>query len=300
VSVWGTEGRGFESRRPDRVKFELNIKNVRLACYRFYVDQPSDSEYMWSDAKLEDAVAAATNWRDVMRALGLRANSAGAIRIMKRHVVRLGLDTSHFRGKRSWSDAQLRRAVIDAQSWDELLTTLGLALRSGDGRIRVKAHAMRLGLDLAHLENPTAKPPGPAEVKPDLRYLRDAATSLAASWFSLCGFNVAIPVEPALFDLLVSVPEGIKRVQVKTTTCFGKDGWTVAVGRRPYSIGNRERRVPYDPELIDWFFIMDGDLTIYLIPARVIAGRVSILLHTYTKYIVGSASGLMATSHQAA
>jgi hypothetical protein len=219
---------------------------------------------------------------------------------MKRHVVRLGLDTSHFRGKRSWSDAQLRRAVIDAQSWDELLTTLGLARRSGDGRIRVKAHAMRLGLELAHLEKPIVNSPGPTDIKPDLRHLRDAAPSIAASWFSLCGFNVAIPVEPTIYDLLVSMPEGIQRVQVKTTTCFSKDGWTVVVGRRPYSIGNLERRIPYDPELIDWFFIMDGHLNIYLIPSRVIAGRVSILLRTYTRYIVGNAAGLMAPRPYAA
>ena len=39
---------------------------------------------------------------------------------------------------------------------------------------------------------------------------------------------------------------------------------------------------------------MDGDLAIYLIPSRIIAGRVGILLHTYTRYIVGSAAGLMA------
>ncbi len=89
-----------------------------------------------------------------MRALGLNASSAGAIRIVRRHVLRLGFDTSHFRGKRTWSDAELRRAVIDARSWDELLATLGLAPSSGDGRIRVKGHAMRLGLGLAHLETP--------------------------------------------------------------------------------------------------------------------------------------------------
>jgi len=97
-----------------------------------------------------------------------------------------------------------------------------------------------------------------------------------------------------MYDLLVSMPEGIQRVQVKTTTCFSKDGWTVVVGRRPYSVGNRERRIPYDPELIDWFFIVDGDLAIYLIPSRTIAGRVAILLHTCRKYIIGNAAGLMA------
>jgi hypothetical protein len=264
------------------------------------MDQDSKSARTWSDDQLKDAVATSRNWREVMRALGLRADSAGAIRIMRRHVLHLGLDTSHFRRKRSWSDAQLRSAVIDAQCWDELLTTLDLAPGSGDRRTLVKAHAIRLGLDLTHLENPAAPAPGSAEAKPDLRYLRDAAPSIAASWFSLCGFNVAIPVEPAVYDLLVSTPYGIKRVQVKTTTCSGKDGWTVAVGRRPYSVGNRERRVPYDPELIDWFFILDGDLTIYLIPTRVIAGRVGILLHTYTRYIVGNAAGFFTSSPHAA
>ena len=91
--------------------------------------------------------------------------------------------------------------------------------------------------------------------------------------------------------------EGIKRVQVKTTTYKSKVGWQVGVGRRPYSVGNREPLVPYDPELIDWFFIVDGDLNIYLIPSQIIGGRVGILLRTYTKYIVGNAAGLMMPHH---
>jgi hypothetical protein len=41
------------------------------------------------------------------------------------------------------------------------------------------------------------------------------------------------------------------------------------------------------------FFIVDGDMTMYLIPSRAIAGRVRILLRTYQKYIVGNASGLL-------
>jgi hypothetical protein len=90
------------------------------------------------------------------------------------------------------------------------------------------------------------------------------------------------------------MPAGIQRVQVKRTTHWSKDGWNVAVSRRPYSVGNRERRVPYDPEQIDLFFIVDGDLNIYLIPSRVIAGRIGILLRTYKRFIVGNAAGLMA------
>jgi hypothetical protein len=116
---------------------------------------------------------------------------------------------------------------------------------------------------------------------------------LAACWFCLCGFGSAIPVEPATYDLLVSMPDGIKRVQVKTTTYCGKNGWQVVVGRRPYSPGNRKGLVPYDPSQLDWFFIVDGDLTLYLVPSQVIAGKVGILLRTYTRYIVGNAAGLM-------
>src|SRR5580704_19798964 len=116
------------------------------------MDQSSRSERECSDAQLRGAIAGATNWRDVMRALGLRDNSAGAIRIIKRHAVRLGLDTSHFRGKRGWSDAQLKRAVSESQSWDEVLEALGLAVNGGGMRTHVKSHAIRLGLGFDHLE----------------------------------------------------------------------------------------------------------------------------------------------------
>jgi hypothetical protein len=38
----------------------------------------------------------------------------------------------------------------------------------------------------------------------------------------------------------------------------------------------------------------------YLIPSQVIAGRVQILLRTYTKYIVGNAAGFMVPRPNAA
>jgi hypothetical protein len=210
-----------------------------------------------------------------MRELGLCVTSAGSIRIVKRYVAGLGLDTSHFTGQRRWSDAQLRRAVASAYSWAELLSELGLHGNSDD-RTRIKAHAARLGLDLSRLE-PAGK----------------------AMWFLLCGYNTALPVEPAVYDLLVAMPDGIKRVQVKTTT-FQKDGWMVQVGRRPYSVGNRAPRIPYDPDLVDFFFILDGDLNMYVIPSRVIAGRVAILLRNYTEFIVRSAASFMGSSVSAA
>lgn len=254
----------------------------------------------WSDTDLINAVAASRSWRGVMRELELCVTSSGSIQMVKRRVALLGLDTSHFTGQRAWSDAELIQAASQARSWNGLLTAMGAKSASRAYRIRVKAHAVRLGLDLSHLDGGTQEANHPPSPKPALRNLRDAATMLAASWFSLCGFTTAIPVEPTIYDLLVSMPDGIKRVQVKTTTYNSKVGWQVGVGRRPYSIGNRERLVPYDPELIDSFFIVDGDLTMYLIPSQVIAGRVQILLRTYTKYIVGSAAGFMTPRPHAA
>jgi hypothetical protein len=49
----------------------------------------------------------------------------------------------------------------------------------------------------------------------------------------------------------------------------------IQVGRRPYSVGNNARLVPYDPDLIDLFFIVDGDLSIYLVPSQIIYGSCS-------------------------
>jgi hypothetical protein len=235
-----------------------------------------------------------------MRELGLGVTSAGSIQAVKRHVTRLGLDTSHFTGQRRWSDAQLRRAVANAYSWHELLVELGLAPGSADERTRVKAHAVRLGLDLSRLQAPDAPEASPPSPALDIKRLRDAGTTIAAMWFLLCGCNASIPVEPTIYDLLVSMPDGIKRVQVKTTTYNGKDGWVVQVGRRPYSVGNRGLLAPYDPDALDFFFILDGDLTMYLIPSRVLAGRVMILLRNYSKYIVGDLGSLRRFSAPAA
>jgi hypothetical protein len=253
--------------------------------------KPSTQQRTWSDSDLAKAVKVATSWRSVKRQLGLNVTSASATRTLQRHAARLGLDTSHFRRKRSWSDAQLQRAVIEAHSWDDVLTALGLATENGPAS--VKSHAIRLGLNVSHLQPRVANTPQSAVMKPDLKHLREAGSAIAASWFTLCGCPVSLPVEPATYDLLAQTVGGISRVQVKTTTHKSGDGWHAYVSRRPYSGGPQARLVPYDPEDIDLFFIIDGDLAMYLIPSRVVAGRVVILLRTYTDYIVGHASGLM-------
>jgi hypothetical protein len=72
------------------------------------------------------------------------------------------------------------------------------------------------------------------------------------------------------------------------------------VGHHPDTHSKKKRHVlAYSPDEIDLFFIVDGDMTMYLIPSRAIAGRVGILLRTYQKYILGNARGLLGTGEDA-
>lgn len=253
----------------------------------------TDTQRTWSDEQLANAIRASANWRAVARQLGVKSTSAGAIRIVRRRAAELALDTSHFRGMRRWSDARLRSVISSASTWDEVLTALGLSARSGNARPFIKSHAIRLGLDCSHLVSHAPPQPEHPALRPDRQHLREAGPVIAATWFALCGCAVSFPVEPATFDLLVSTGDGIKRVQVKTTTSRGKEGWQASVGRRPYTPNDLGRLAPYDPGDIDYFFVVDGDLTMYLIPTEVIAGRVGILLRAYKDYIVGDAKRLV-------
>ena len=242
-----------------------------------------------------------------MLGYGERSKSAGAIRIVRRRAGDLALDSSHFRGKRRWTDAQLRQAVTEAKSWGDVITRLGLSTTSGNVQPHIKGHTLRLGLDTAHLNGrshrgsgPSEAPPQASDLKADLRFLRGAAANVAASWFAIRGCATSFPSEPTAYDLLVDGPSGISRVQVKTTTFAAKDGWTVTVGHHPDTHAKKGGHlVAYDPECIDLFFIIDGDLTMYLIPSKALAGRVRVLLRTYKKYIVGNAGGLLGASASA-
>lgn len=266
------------------------------------------AQFAWTDAQLADAIRVSTNWRSVMLLLGFgeRSKSAGAIRIVRRRAAELDLDWSHFRGKRRWSDAQLKQAVAECHSWEELLSRLGLSTRSGNVQPHIKSHTVRLGLDTSHLNRvshdgrqPAEPPARVSDLAAQLKFLRVAAGTLAATWLMLRGCAVSFPAEPTRYDLLADTPQGIMRVQVKTTTFHGKDGWMVSVGHHPDTHSKKGHPLAYDPDEIDLFFIVDGDMTMYLIPSRAIAGRVRILLRTYRKYIVGNARGLLGVAADA-
>lgn len=245
----------------------------------------------WTDDDLRTAVAKHHSWRDVARALGLQPTSTDNIR---HHVARLRLDTSHFSGKRMWSDQQLRDAVATASSWSEVLKLLNIN-DFYPNRTRVKGHAVRLGLDVAHLTPAPARPqPSDAVTTPPRRgQLRYAASAIATAWFMVRGFATATAAENQEYDLVVAMPEGLQRVQVKSTTQLSANGrWYVRIGRRPYSLDKSASMMPYDPEQVDFFFIVTAGGALYLLPTRAVAGRIGLHIDNYPEYRVGDASSL--------
>ena len=175
---WGCGEREFKSRRPDNLTLPQNV-TIRRYCAG--MKERSAHGTAWSDERLPAAVASASSWRGVMRELGLSPSNGGTTQTIRRRSALLGLDTSHFRGNRSWSDTLLRKAVNEGRTWDEVLTTLGLRAQVGGERALVRAHALRLGLDATHLGRPTLHEADPCELQPDLAHLRRAAESLAAT-----------------------------------------------------------------------------------------------------------------------
>jgi hypothetical protein len=101
---------------------------------------------------------------------------------------------------------------------------------------------------------------------------------LAASWFELSGTPVSWPLEPCRYDLIVWRPEGPARVQVKTGTVRTGPSWMVRLS------SSRGETRTYDPEEMDEFFVIDGDLNFYLVPVAVVGGLSAIHVSAYQTY----------------
>jgi hypothetical protein len=114
------------------------------------------------------------------------------------------------------------------------------------------------------------------------RHLDRAGPLLAAAWFTLRGYEVAWPLEPCRYDLLVSDSGVTQRIQVKTTTTKASGSWAVRI-----SSSRRKGTAVYSPEEVDYFFVVDGDMTFYLIPLQVVGGYQVIYLRRYGAFVVG-------------
>ncbi len=230
---------------------------------------------LYTDDQLAKAVAASGSWRGVLRELGLAATSSAAIRSVRRNAQRLGLDISHFTGQRRWTEAQLEEAIAASRSWTQVAETLGLS--GGSSTTLLKGHAVRLGLDSTHFGRGRPDRSGVDPAQPAAVNLPRAGSFLAAAWFALSGYDVSWPLEPCAYDLLVH-RDRFSRVQVKTTRVRANETWIV----RLHS-GGRQRG-PYDPDDIDYFFVIDGDLEYYLIPVPQVGGLNAIHVAAYSEY----------------
>jgi len=253
----------------------------------------------WTESCLRAAAKDATSWADLLRHLGYQPSSTSVRRALQYEMQRHRIDTGHFVAQRTWSDQALIEAAAMAYSWADLLSALGLSpnSRSNDA---VRAAARRLGVELGRftLGPKTGRQAIGIDLpdKPGLGYLRNAAPSIAAAWFLACGRGVSVPSEPEPYDLVVNAPNGLQRVQVKTTTCRDVRGnWTVRIGHRPDGSPCTADLVPYGPDEVDLFLIVDGDLLLYLIPATVVGRKTSLSLQGYRDLIVGDASSLLAS-----
>lgn len=230
----------------------------------------------YSDEDLASAIAVSTSWRDLLRHLGLAATSSGAMRSVRRHADHLGIDYEHLGNRRPWTEQGLRAAISAASTWAEVHDILGL--RNHTTLAPLEGHAARFGIDTAHL-SAGSDVKGPDDI-PDVSRLARAGPLLAAAWFTLCGNDVSWPLEPCRYDLVVWAREGVRRVQVKTTTVRVGTTWKV------YLSTSRHGRTTYGPHEIDAFFIIDGDLNYYVIPVEAVGGLHAIHLAAYSSFIV--------------
>lgn len=117
--------------------------------------------------------------------------------------------------------------------------------------------------------------------------LRTAAIGEAVAWFLQRGYVPSIPVEPTRYDLVVESDDGLKRVQVKSTTSTERDRWLVRIARKGYEAGGQRGRRVYDEDDIDLLFIVTSSGDKYLVPIGITGGAASLTLDSkYAAYKV--------------
>ena len=233
-----------------------------------------------SDDELRQAVERSASWRGVLRELGYATTNGHTAVRFRRRAEALGLDMSHFRGQRSWSDGELRSAIQSSTDWASVMRTLGLGTAGGSVAVVIKARAVQLNLDYSHIESRSKAPRGevPFTAPPRVENLRWAAPTLASGWFAHRGYRVSFPAEPCPYDLVADADGILYRVQVKTATARHRVSgvWVCQLRQNPKYRGT----AVYDPDDVDLFFIVDGDMTYYLVPSQEVAGFGSVSLAT--------------------
>lgn len=215
------------------------------------------------------------------------------------HALRLDLDIAHLPPMETdarpirpdWvaaDDAEFSEAVGQSISWGEVFRKLGRRV-TGSGYASYQQRAKTLGLDTSHFRGqawgsrPVDGQSIPFSRAPSLKNLPQAATALASAWFLERGYRVSLPTEPAVYDFVVESDEGFARIQVKSTTTRDTGRWSVHISRRAYmpgvlNAGGARKVCTYGENEVDFFFIVTGDGSQFLIPLKATNGAGSLVL----------------------
>jgi hypothetical protein len=189
---------------------------------------------------------------------------------------------------RTYTDAQLEEAVNTSTCWADVMERLGKP-RSGDAA-HVRKVADRLGFDSSHFmvrrnDLPVELPAGHDFQRARTGIGGPPSLSIAMQWFLERGYIVSVPIEPAAYDLVTESDDGLKRVQVKSTSRRERGGaFKARLTRRIYdpettrNNAGSYRDVPYGPGMVDYFFIITRDGMAYLIPSGAVEGAQTIVL----------------------
>lgn len=242
-----------------------------------------------SDDVLRTAVESSHSWRGVLRLVGLPASSSHHSRALRERCEALDIGYLHFTGQRTWTDADLVAAAEHATTWSELMGELGYADLSGSARASIRRQADLLGIQLVHLDPRHAASPAPLRNGITPGNVRRAGPVLVAALLTLRGSDVSWPLEPVPYDLVVdSGTPRMSRVQVKTATRRAGGTYICFITRSRYVPQSRwPHREKYSREAVDAFGIVDGDLSVYMIPFDVVGDRSAIHVRRYERFLVG-------------
>jgi hypothetical protein len=157
------------------------------------------------------------------------------------------------------------------------------------GIVRTRKEAIVTSVDTDKEDMPFTRPI-------ESERLRASAMGDAIRWFLDRGYKPSMPIDVAHYDLIVESDAGLKRIQVKTTTAKdpGSKRWVVGIMRHAYdkhatarnSAGKR-RHIPYSPNDVDYFYILTGDRSRYIVPVVATRGTIRITLDVkFAKYRV--------------
>lgn len=266
---------------------------------------------IWTDDSLIEAVEASTTWTEVMRGIGI-AVSGQNHRTVLRRCRELSLDISHLPethtvvAPRAQRDANSRhqptreeaqRLLAEHTSWAGLLRALDEPA-TGHGYRWAQGWIAEYRLDASHLNGRLGTPLPPEEHpfidEPEPENLRRAAIAQASEWFLSRGYMVSIPMDVAPYDLVAESADGMHRIQVKSTNVRERttSRWKVTISQKKFRPGNGRRKwsvetCPYEEGTVDYFFIVCGDGSRYLIPWETTNGSGSLVLDVkYANYRV--------------